>query len=189
MRIRTFLKALLVVFALAFTAFGYSVIKMNSESVTPVKALNPQSSGAKALIVYQQGLSDFQTKVTESFAQSLVSSGWHVEITTASKQTPADLQGYSLLILGSPIYGGKASTPIQSYIGRLGSLKGLHVVTLLTGAGAGEEAKKVMTSQITEHGGVEVLSIVLYTWAPNEEQYGSKDSVIIAAKAAQSLKQ
>lgn len=111
MKIRTILKALLILFALAFVAFGYGVSIMNSETVTPIKALNPQSSGPKVLIVYQKGLTDFQSKVTESFAQSLASSGWHVEMTTASSQTSTDFKGISLLVLGSPIYGGQASTP------------------------------------------------------------------------------
>lgn len=77
--------------------------------------------------------------------------------------------------------------PLQTYMKRLGSLEGLRVVTLLTGAGTGDKAKESMTSQITSHEGKEVISIVLYQWAPNEEQFGSKNSIEIAAKAAQSL--
>jgi flavorubredoxin len=187
MNIRTILKVLLVLFALAFVVFGYGISIMNSEKVTPVKTLNPQSSGPKALIVYQNGLTDFQSKATESFAQNLVSNGWHVKMTTASSQTPTDFKDISLLVLGSPIYGGQASTPLQTYMKRLEPLGGLRVVTLLTGAGAGDKAKEIMTSEITAHGGKEVLSIVLYQWAPNEEQFGSKNSIEIAAKAAQSL--
>jgi flavorubredoxin len=187
MKILTILNVLLVLFVLAFVAFGYGVSIMNSEKITPIKALNPQSSGPKALIVYQNGLTDFQSKATESFAQSLVSNGWHVEMTTASSQTPTDFKDISLLVLGSPIYGGQTSVPLQTYMKRLGSLGGLRVVTLLTGAGAGDKAKEIMTSEITAHGGKEVLSIVLYQWAPNEVQFGSKNSFEIAAKAAQSL--
>jgi len=187
MKIRIILKVLLVLFALAFVAFGYGVSIMNSEKVTPVKALNPQSGGPKVLIVYQNGLTDFQSKATESFAQSLVSNGWHVEMTTASSQTSTDFKNVSLLVLGSPIYGGQVSTPLQTYMKRLGPLEGLRVVTLLTGAGAGDKAKEIMTSEINAHGGKEVLSIVLYQWAPNLDQFGSKNSIEIAAKAAQSL--
>jgi hypothetical protein len=44
-----------------------------------------------------------------------------------------------------------------------------------------------MTERINALRGTEVLSLVLFSMAPNEQQYGSTDPFVIAASAAQSI--
>ena len=65
---------------------------------------------------------------------------------TASSQAPTDLTGYTLLVIGGPIYGGQPSKPVQDYTARLGDLKGLRVYTLLTSAGENPQAETAMSS-------------------------------------------
>jgi hypothetical protein len=70
---------------------------------------------------------------------------------------------------------------------RLGRIDGVKVATVLTGAGAPPEAVAWMTSKIQSMGGDEVLSITVFSMAPNPEQYGSTDPQGIAAGASASL--
>jgi hypothetical protein len=184
---RLVFKVIIGVFLVLVGTTGYMFWAISAEKTSPVKALNPQSSGPKALVVFYPGVSGFESGVAESFAESLASNGWHVEITTASSQTPTDLTGYSLLVLSSPIYGGQPSIPMQSYMARLSNLGGLKVATVLTGAGAPPEAKAWMTSKVQSMSGDEVLSLVVFSMAPNPQQYGSTDPQGIAAGAAASL--
>ncbi len=74
----------------------------NKEIVSAVETLNPEGSIGTALVVYHPGKSDFQRRVFTGFTEGLVSNGWRVEVTTPSAQTPTDLSGYDLLILGGP---------------------------------------------------------------------------------------
>ncbi|MDP2899720.1 MAG: hypothetical protein Q8O47_01970 [Candidatus Bathyarchaeota archaeon] len=184
---RLIFKVLLGLSVVIVGVFGYMFWAMTAENPSPVTAINPQSSGPKALVVSDPGISGFESGVADAFARGLASHGWHVDVTTASAQTPTDLTGYSLLVLSSPIYGGEPSKPLQSYMARLGSLGGVRTATVLTGAGAPPEANAWMTSKIQSMGGDEVLSLVVFSMAPNPEQYGSTDPQGIAAGAAASL--
>ncbi len=174
--------AVIVVFA----AFGYTFWAITQENPSPITELNPQSSQVKAILIYDPGVSGFESGVANAFAGGLTNN-WHVYVTTATSQTPTDLSGYGLVVLSSPIYGGQPSVPMQGYIGRLMTLQDVKVVSLLTGAGTGDEAKAWMADRIPALGGDEVLSIVLFSMAPNEQQYGSTDPFVIATNAAQSL--
>ncbi len=172
---RLVFKVLLGLFVIIIGVFGYMFWAMTAENPSPVTAINPQSSMPKALVVSDPGISWFESGVADAFARGLTPN-WHVEVTTASAQTPTDLTGYSLLVLSSPIYGGEPSKPLQSYMARLGSLGGIKVATVLTGAGATPVADAWMTAKIQAMGGAEVLSLVVFSMAPNTEQYGSTDA-------------
>lgn len=187
MNVTQIIKIILTTIVILFLTAGIMMWKVSQETVTPLRALNPQSSGPKALIIYSPGLSDFPKKTVEAFADGLVASNWHVEIVTASSQAPTDLTGYTLLVIGGPIYGGQPSKPVQDYMARLGDLDGLRVYTLLTSAGENPQTEEAISSWITTHGGVEAGTLLLYALAPNEPVDGTSDPTQIAAKAAQSL--
>ena len=79
---------------MAFVVFGaFAGLLMSGiisrEVVSEIEVINANGSKA-ALIVYQPGFSSFPRDSSYAFADGLVSSGWRVEITTASSQTPAD---------------------------------------------------------------------------------------------------
>ena len=180
-------KVLIGVFLVLVGILGYSMWAITAENPSPVTAVNPQSSGPKALVISDPGISGFEQGVADSFASGLTTNGWHVEVTTASSQTPTDLTEYTLVAFVSPIYGGEPSVPMQSYLTRLGSLAGKRVAVVLTGAGAGSEALQWMKSRVVSMGGGEVLSIAVYSMSLNEPQFGSSDAQGIAEAAAESL--
>jgi hypothetical protein len=85
--------------------------------------------------VYQPGFSSFPRDASYAFAEGLASSGWRVEITSASPQAPVDLSKYTLLTLGYPVYGGAAGTGVVNYINRVGDIGGINTVIIACGGG------------------------------------------------------
>jgi len=179
-------KALLILIAILGVTIGIIGWKSNSETVTQLKTINPTSSGPRVIVVYSPGISDFHQRMVDSFTSGLVASNWSVDVVTASSQAPIDLTGYSFLVIGGPLYGGRPSKPIQDYMARLTDLKGLRVYTLFTAAGS-SRADPIMTTWITTHGGVEAGKLTLFTMAPNTPVDGSSDPALIASKTAQSI--
>jgi flavorubredoxin len=122
----------------AFGAFGGLLMAgvINREVVSGIDVINADGSKT-ALIVYQPGFSSFPRDISYAFADGLASSGWRVEITTASPQSPSDLSKYSLLTLAYPVYGGNPGTAIVNYANRLNDLDGINTVIIACQGGTG----------------------------------------------------
>lgn len=148
----------------AFSA--YVILRINKDVVSGIDVLN--TSGSKtALVVYQPGLSSFPRDVTYSFANGLASSGWRVEITTASSQTPSNLSKYSLLVLGFPVYGSVPGAAILRYVERVSNLNGIRTVIIALSAGPNKSID-VMKQKLQAANGAFYQALTLYTMAPNE---------------------
>jgi flavorubredoxin len=156
--------ALVVVTVVASAWLFY---RMTKEVVSDIKVLNPESDKGTALVVYHPGQTDFHEKVTHAFAEGLVSSGWRVEMTTASSQAPTDLSGYDLLVVGGPTYG--PSQPIAKYVKRLGDLGGKRTAILITGLGATDGAIANVQSLVRGANGDVVKAMALWQSRPNNE--------------------
>jgi hypothetical protein len=142
----------------------------NREIVSEVKTLNSEGKAGTALVVYHPGKSDFQRKVFAGFAEGLVSNGWRVEMTTPSPQTPTDVTGYDLLVLGGATYGFKPNQPIQTYVRRLGNLGGKPTVTIITALGMGGRSTRIMEQLVRQANGHLVKALVLYKARPNDDK-------------------
>lgn len=162
---------------------GFVFFKINSDYVSEIDVINADGSEI-ALIIYHPGLSSFMNDVAYAFADGLVENGWRVEITTASSQAPTDLSEYSLLALGSPVYGGTPSTPIKRHLERIDDLQGIDTVLLVTSGGSDGGAEASMQQTVEEHNGIvkEVLS--LFNAAPNE---GNGDPLDIAEQTGREI--
>ena len=97
--------------------------------MTPLEVINPDGT-ARALVVYQQGLSSGPKDAAYSFATGLESGGWQVEVTTASPEAPMNLSDYKLLVLSYPIYGGRPGETINRYVDRLSDMHQIRTVTI-----------------------------------------------------------
>lgn len=128
------LTTLLIILAVLIGIVGYLEWSVYREVSSNVEVLNAQ--GAKtALVIYHPGITDFARNVTYSFADGLVSSGWRVEVTTASAQAPTDLSKYSLLVLGWAIYDFNPGPTITNHIDRIGDLNGIDTVVMVIAGG------------------------------------------------------
>ncbi len=122
---------ILIVTFVAFAVFGGLLLSgvLSREVVSEIEVINADGSKT-ALVVYQPGFSSFPRDVSYAFAEGLASSGWRVEITTASSETPSDLSNYSLLTLAYPVYGGTPGTAIVKYVNRVSNFYGIETVII-----------------------------------------------------------
>jgi flavorubredoxin len=181
-------KKILLIAILAFVivvagVLGFIVFKINSDYVSGIEVLNADGS-ENALIIYHPGLSSFMEDVAYAFADGLVENGWRVEITTASSQAPTGLSGYSLLVLGSPVYADNPSPTIKRYVERRGDLQGISTILLVTSGGSNGGAEASMQQTVKEHNGTIETVLSLFTSAPNEE---GGDPLGIAKQAGRDL--
>jgi len=143
-----FVVTLIAVFV-AFGAFAGLLMAgtISREVVSEIDVINADGSKT-ALIVYQPGFSSFPRDVSYAFAEGLASSGWRVEITTASPQAPSDLSKYSLLVLGYPNYGSTPGTAIVSYVNRVENLDGINTVIISCAGGTSTASIDTLKQQV-----------------------------------------
>ncbi|MCP4405998.1 MAG: hypothetical protein GY801_52985 [bacterium] len=159
----------LIAVAAAIAVGGTVHYGRNKEVVSEVETLNTGGDVGTAFVVYHAGKSDFQQKVISGFAEGLVSSGWRVELTTASEQTATNLSAYDLLVLGGPTYTFMPNKPIQRYLKRVGDLGGRRTATILTAMGAGRRSNSIMERLVRQANGNLVTSLLLYKLRPNDD--------------------
>ncbi len=70
----------------------------------------------KALVVYDPGLSGSAKDVATKIGYNLQSSGYHVVLAGIKSSAAADTSGYSVIVVGGPIYVGKPASTVQSYL-------------------------------------------------------------------------
>jgi flavorubredoxin len=156
---------LIIVFIVAFVAFGaFAGLLMSGaisrEVVSEIDIKNAVGD-TTALIVYQPGFSSFPRDAVYAFADGLVSSGWRVEITTASSEAPSDLSKYSLLTLAYPVYGGTPGTAIVSYINRVSDLNEIDTVIIACAGGDSGESIEPLKQQVEDANGKYYDSLAL----------------------------
>jgi hypothetical protein len=127
--------------------FEYSVYR---EVVTPLDIMNPEATKT-ALLVYHPGLTSFSHDVTYSFANGLATSGWRVEISTASPKTPRNLTRYDLLVLSWPIYDLYPGPTITNYVNSIGNLQGVDTIVITIGGGINPLNCQDMTAKTVQN--------------------------------------
>lgn len=152
---------------IAIILLAYVALMINRDVVSGIDVIN--GSGMKsALLVYQPGLTNFPRDVAYAFANGLASSGWRVEVTTASSQAPSNLSKYGLLVVGFPIYGGAPGKAAVRYIDRIGNLEGINTVVIAVGAGSPGDSIATMQQKIEADNGTFSTSLTLFSMAPNQ---------------------
>lgn len=192
MRIARWALIAAVVIVLAVVSLGVTWWAASREVASAVTTLNPAGQRGRALLVYHPGLSGFPKQVTGSFADGLARAGWRVDVTTASRQAPADVSAYALVVLGTPVYLESAAAPLSAYVARVGDFRNKPVVLVFTAA---EEAGPAMAKTASEvaalHG--RVLGRYGYTSSrPNESTRSysgtnTERAAAMARDAAQSI--
>ena len=130
------------------------------EVVSEMQVMN-EAGSKTTLVVYQPGFSSFPKDCAYAFADGLISSGWRVEITTASSQAPSDFSKYSLLSLAYPVYGGSPGTAIVSYLHRVNSLNGVNTVIIACAGGDSGESIPTLKQQVQDINGIFYDSLAL----------------------------
>ena len=160
----------------------YASFGMNNDVITQLVIKNPDGSKT-ALVIYHPGLSSFSHDVSYAFTDGLVSTGWRVELATSSIEAPINLSKYSLLVIASNTYGFNPDTPTTRHLERIGDLGGIETVVITLGAGSAEQSQKALENLVEDSNGVIIESLILYSMAPNEGDFGAIEIANQAAKA------
>ncbi len=170
------LATLLIVLTVFLSLGGYLEYSVYREVPTQTQVLN--GNGAKTvLVIYQPGLTDFARNVTYTYAEALASSGWRVEIVTASPQAPTDISKYSLLALIWSIYDFNPAPTITNQIHRIGNLNGVNTAIVAIGGGLDPlNAPNAMNKIVQGANGTIVQSLTSYRSQHNLEAIAEEAS-------------
>ena len=126
---RKFKIVLSVFFALVIVAaVGLSVtfLDVAAYTATATQTLNSTSSDAqgkaqgKALVVYDPGLTGASKDFADKVAVDLQTKGFTVNLEgIKSASATANLNQYSIIVVGGPVYGGDAAASVRSYLSNL----------------------------------------------------------------------
>ena len=133
-RKKILLSIFLIILVVGVALVGYLEYSVYREVRAPLETLNTQGSKT-ALVIYHPGLTSFAHDIAYNFSLGLASSGWRVEIASASPQAPTNMSKYSLIVLSWPIYDFNPGPTITSQIHRIGNLHDINTVIVAVGGG------------------------------------------------------
>ena len=73
----------------------------------------------KAMVVYDPGVTGTAKDTASKIAGDLLARGYEVDLAGIKSAAAANVSSYDVIVVGGPVYGGRASTPVQSYLGAL----------------------------------------------------------------------
>jgi len=161
------LVTLLIVIVVGAVSLAYVLLSINKDVVSPIYVINA-GGNETVLVVYQPGLTSSPKDNAYAFADGLASSGWRVDITTASPQAPNNLSNYSLLVIVFPIYGGSPGAAAVRYVDGLVNLHGIHTVIIDVPA-----SENVMKQKVEAENGI-VIETLVANGATDIQQAGSQ---------------
>ena len=111
-----------MVIIVTVVGFGLVISDVAGNLATDSKALPNGAAIGKALVVYNPGLSGAAKDVATKIGYNLQSSGYDVTLAGIKSSSAAKITGYGVIVVGGPIYAGKPSSSVQSYLNGLNPL-------------------------------------------------------------------
>jgi flavodoxin len=99
--------------------FGLVASDFSGNTATDTHSLPNGAAIGKALIVYDPGLSGGAKDVATKIGYNLQDAGYDVLLAGVKNSAASDIEGYSVIVVGGPIYGSKPSSTIQAYLNSL----------------------------------------------------------------------
>lgn len=132
--------AISLVVLLIITAVLVALVLMDvaGNSATESQTLEPPGATVgKALVVYNPGLSGQPRDVAMTLGHQLVAEGYAVMVAGVNNEAAANITGYDVIIVGSPNYGGKASSTIEEYLKAFSPTEQVKLGVFTTTGGSG----------------------------------------------------
>lgn len=108
---------IIVVIVAIFALSAMISMDVLSNLATGSERLAPDGYQAgNALVVYNPGFSGAPKDTAAKIADDLRSRGYNVELAGIKSGIAANTSGYDVIVVGGPIYGGKVSSSVQSYL-------------------------------------------------------------------------
>lgn len=114
--LKIILIAFIVVIVAVVASFSLIAFDAAGNSATDTHPLPNGDPVGKALVVYNPGLSGGAKDVATKIGYNLQESGYDVVLAGVKSSTASDLTGYDVIIVGGPIYAGKAASTVQAYL-------------------------------------------------------------------------
>jgi flavodoxin len=130
--------AIFVVIIIIFVAFAAQVfLDLSAYTATSSKTLTPSGTSiGKALVTYDPGLSGTAKGVAEKVASDLQTQNYSVTLAGIKSSAAANTAGYTIIIVGGPIYAGSPTSSIKDCLNNLKPDQGAIVGVFGSGSGA-----------------------------------------------------
>ena len=120
-----------VVIIVASVAAGFTLINHEYKERTKILE-STQASPRMALVVYQPSITPASSDVAHAIAKGLNDSGFEVKLTTPGKHLSTDISAYSVVVFGSPNYGGSVAVALSNYVDRIDDFSGKTIILFTT---------------------------------------------------------
>jgi flavodoxin len=118
-----------------FAAIGLSLVFLDTAGsmATSTQSFGPtgysvNSQAANATVIYDPGLTGATKGIAEKITTDLQAQGYWVDLAGIKSTTATgNLSQYQVIVVGGPIYGGKASSSVQSFLSSLKPANGTEI--------------------------------------------------------------
>lgn len=140
----------LIVLIVGSVGVGFSIMK-HEYGARPEVLKSASNNSEKALVVYQPSITTASSDVAHAIANGLNDDGYEVTLNTPGKHLSVDISRYSLVVFGSPNYGGSPGEPLLDYMKRIGDFTGKRVLLFST-SGSAEGRLEFIKMEALLHG-------------------------------------
>lgn len=125
---------LIIIIVVIFAFMGSIIFDVASYTATGSQTLAPNGTTVgNALVVYDPGFSGAATNVASTIASNLQTKGYKVDLVGIRYSKATNTSNYNVIIVGGPIYAGKAASSVQEYLKNLNPAPGTKVGVFATG--------------------------------------------------------
>lgn len=135
----------------------------------------------KALIVYQPSLTSASHDIAYAIAGGLNASGYEVTVSYPGEHLSTDISAYSIIVFGSPNYGGSVAVPLTEYVKQIDDFTGKKVILFSTFGLDGSIKSELDKLEALLHG-IEPYATVKYRF--NEDETNNAAAYQLGVDAA-----
>lgn len=126
---------LAVILISLFTIMGFIFYDVMSYTANGFETFSPEGNvTGNALVVYDPGISGQSANSALNIAKELQNKGYKVDLVGINNKKAKNTSSYDLIVVGGPIYAGKASSSVQSYLKNLKPTNGTKITVFATGS-------------------------------------------------------
>jgi len=138
---RKIFKIILAVFAVLIILFvsvaAVIFLDVAAYTATGTQTLTPiGTSVGKAIVIYDPGLSGNTKTVANQIASDLQTQNYTVTFAGIKSSAAADTSGYSIIVIGGPVYAGALTGSVKDTLSHLSPSQGAKVGVFGSGQGA-----------------------------------------------------